>query len=69
MKHLKRALRICALILFMLLATGGISVSGIAPVLTRDRKLFVDIEAKAENTEKGAQDSSPDGQLNFQETR
>lgn len=65
MKRLKRAIRVCALILFMLLALGGIGILGVAPVLTKDRKLFADIEAKAENTEKENKDSSADEQLNF----
>jgi len=48
MKYLKRMLRVCALILFMLLAASGIGIFGIAPTLTRDRKLFADIEAVSE---------------------
>ncbi len=48
MKYLKRMLRVYALILFMLLAASGISIFGIAPTLTRDRKLFADIEAASE---------------------
>jgi len=48
MKYLKRILRVCALILFMLLAASGISIFGIAPTLTRDRKLFADSEAVSE---------------------
>jgi hypothetical protein len=51
MKHLKKILRIAALILFMLLAVAGIGIFGVAPVLTKDRKLFADIEAKAETNE------------------
>ena len=65
MKRLKRIIRVCSLILFMLLAVGGIGIFGVAPVLTKDRKLFADIEAKAENTEKENKDSSNNGQLNF----
>jgi len=41
----------CALILFMVLAATGIGLLGIAPTLTKDRKLFADIEAKAEDKE------------------
>ena len=41
MKRLKRAIRVCALILFMLLALGGIGISGVAPVLTKDRNCLL----------------------------
>ena len=51
MKRLKKILRLCALILFMLLAVAGIGIFGIAPVLTKDRKLFADIEVVSENTQ------------------
>ena len=51
MKRLKKIMRMCALILFMLLAATGIGLLGIAPTLTKDRKLFADIEAKAEDAE------------------
>jgi len=44
-------LRVCALILFMLLAAGGIGIFGVAPTLTKNRKLFADIEAVSEVTE------------------
>ncbi|HVS91682.1 MAG TPA: hypothetical protein VHE59_06600 [Mucilaginibacter sp.] len=44
MKRFKKILRICALILFMLLAVTGMAVIGVAPPLKRDRKLFVDAE-------------------------
>jgi len=65
MKRLKRTVRVCSLILFMLLAVGGIDIFGVAPVLTKDRKLFADIEAKTENTEKENKDSSNKEKLNF----
>jgi uncharacterized membrane protein YesL len=52
MKHFKRILRTCALILFMLLAVAGIGIFGVAPTLTKDRKLFADIEVKSEASEK-----------------
>jgi len=48
MKYLKRTLRISALIVFMLLAAAGIGIFGIAPTLTKNRKLFADIEAVSE---------------------
>jgi len=51
MKRLKKIMRMCALILFMVLAATGIGLLGIAPTLTKDRKLFADIEAKAEDKE------------------
>lgn len=65
MKRLKKTVRVCSLILFMLLAVGGIGIFGVAPVLTKDRKLFADIEAKTENTEKENKDSSNKEKLNF----
>lgn len=65
MKRLKKTVRVCSLILFMLLAAGGIGIFGVAPVLTKDRKLFADIEAKTENTEKENKDSSNKEKLNF----
>lgn len=52
MKRLKRVLRVCALILFMLLAATGIGIFGVAPTLTKDRKLFADIEVKCDAEEK-----------------
>jgi uncharacterized membrane protein YesL len=65
MKLLKRIIRLCALILFMLLAAAGISIFGVAPALSKDRKLFVDIETKSENCEKKNKDSSKNEKLNF----
>lgn len=41
-------MRLCALVLFMLLAAAGIGLTGIAPTLSKDRKLFPDIEAESE---------------------
>lgn len=64
MKRLKKTVRVCSLILFMLLAVGGIGIFGVAPVLTKDRKLFADIEAKTENTEKENKDSPDNEKLN-----
>jgi hypothetical protein len=67
MKYLKRMLRITALILFMLLAAGGMSLFGVAPTLTKNRKLFADIEAVSEvdvnDTSSSDQDSlrNPEG--------
>jgi hypothetical protein len=52
MKTLKKMLRLCALVLFMVLALAGIGIGGIAPVLTKDRKLFADIELVIEHKEK-----------------
>ena len=60
MKRFKRIIRVCSLILFMLLAIGGIGISGIAPTLTKDRKLFADIEVKAETAEKEIAEVSPE---------
>jgi|GEM_PF-1964032 len=51
MKHLKRILRVCGLILFLVLAIVGMSISGIAVALNKDRKLFADEESKIEMVE------------------
>ena len=51
MKYLKRILRVCTLILFLVLAITGMSISGIAVALNKDRKLFVDEESKIEMVE------------------
>ena len=41
----------CGLILFLLLAVGGISILGVAPSLNKDNKLFADkIEMAEENS-------------------
>ncbi|MDO3627680.1 hypothetical protein [Mucilaginibacter sp. BT774] len=60
MKYLKRMLRVCALILFMLLAASGIGIFGVAPTLTKNRKLFADIEAASEIAENDTSLSSQD---------
>ena len=65
MKRFKKILRMCSLILFMLLAATGIGILGVAPTLTKDRKLFADIELRSENNEKENGDSSSKEQLNF----
>jgi len=52
MKPLKKVLRYCALVLFMLLAVAGIGIFGVAPTLTKDRKLFADMEIVMEQKEK-----------------
>lgn len=49
MKRFKKILRVCSLVLFMLLAATGIGILGVAPTLTKDRKLFADIELRIEN--------------------
>lgn len=51
MKRFKKILRVCSLVLFMLLAATGIGILGVAPTLTKDRKLFADIELRIENDE------------------
>ena len=65
MKRFKKILRICALILFMMLASAGIAIFGVAPALTKDRKLFANIEVRSENREKENADSSSSERLNF----
>ena len=52
MKRFKKILRVCSLVLFMILAATGIGILGVAPTLTKDRKLFADIEVKFEAAEK-----------------
>jgi hypothetical protein len=52
MKRLKKTIRVCSLILFMLLSVAGIGIFGVAPILTKDRKLFADIEVQSESAEK-----------------
>ncbi|SCW44507.1 hypothetical protein [Mucilaginibacter sp. NFR10] len=56
MKRLKKFIRLCGLILFMALATAGIGILGVAPTLTKDRKLFVDTHPKTELAEKAETD-------------
>jgi len=51
MKRFKKILRLCALILFMLLAATGIGLLGVAPILPKDRKLIPGIELRIENEE------------------
>ena len=57
MKRLKKILRVCTLILFMLLSVAGIGIFGVAPTLTKDRKLFADMETKTEEAETNDSDS------------
>jgi hypothetical protein len=42
----------------MLLAVAGIGIFGVAPTLTKDRKLFADIEVKSEASEKNESKNS-----------
>jgi hypothetical protein len=52
MKKIKKLIRLCGLILFMVLAVAGIGILGVAPTLTKDRKLFTDKHSKTEIIEK-----------------
>jgi hypothetical protein len=63
MKYLKRILRVCALVLFLVLAVAGMSISGIAVVLNKDRKLFVDKGSKIEMIEENQAEISEREQL------
>ncbi|QEM04272.1 hypothetical protein DIU31_012420 [Mucilaginibacter rubeus] len=56
MKKLKKFTRLCGLLLFMMLATAGIGSLGVAPTLTKDRKLLVDTHSKTELVEKAETD-------------
>ena len=58
MKNLKRILRVCGLILFLMLAVGGMGISGIAVALNKDRKLFVDNDSKIEMTDDNLMEAS-----------
>lgn len=58
MKQLKKVVRLCALTLFMVLAVAGIGILGIAPTLTKDRKLFADTESVTEQSEKGSAENT-----------
>jgi hypothetical protein len=58
MKYLKKILRVCGLILFLLLAAAGMSMSGIATPLNKDRKLFTDEESKIEMVEENTAEIS-----------
>ncbi|MGN6397077.1 MAG: hypothetical protein ACTHMI_16020 [Mucilaginibacter sp.] len=54
MKPIKRVLRLCALILFLMLALAGIGLYGVPPTLTKDRKLFADTE---QNEARGSEEN------------
>jgi hypothetical protein len=56
MKKIKKLMRLCGIILFMILAVTGIGILGVAPTLTKDRKLFADKHPKTEITEKAETD-------------
>jgi hypothetical protein len=58
MKQLKKVIRLYALALFMALAVAGIGIFGVAPTLSKDRKLFADIEWVAEHNEKGSAENT-----------
>jgi hypothetical protein len=63
MKKLKKLIRLCGLILFMILAVSGIGILGVAPTLTKDRKLFADKHPKTELVEKNETDKVKDNLL------
>ncbi|MDO3644029.1 hypothetical protein [Mucilaginibacter sp. L3T2-6] len=54
MKPIKKVLRLCALILFLMLALAGIGLYGVPPILTKDRKLFADTE---QNETRGSEEN------------
>jgi hypothetical protein len=61
MKKIKKFIRLCGLILFMILAVAGIGILGVAPTLTKDRKLFADAHSKTIVTDKNeTEDQDPD---------
>ena len=57
MKKLKKLIRLCGLVVFMILAVAGIGILGVAPTLTKDRKLFADEQSKTEITDKKKDDT------------
>jgi len=65
MKYLKKVVRLCALVLFMMLAVAGIGIFGVAPILSKDRKLFADIELVTEQNEKGNTENTGQENLKF----
>lgn len=58
MKKLKKLIRLCGLVLFMILAVVGIGIFGVAPTLTKDRKLFADEQSKTEITDNKKKDDT-----------
>ena len=56
MKKLKKLIRLCGLVVFMILAVAGIGILGVAPTLTKDRKLFADEQSKTEVTDRKKDD-------------
>jgi hypothetical protein len=60
MKKFKRIARLCSLVLFMVLAATGIGIFGVAPTLTKDRKLFPDTTIVTEKTESEDMDKQHD---------
>jgi hypothetical protein len=65
MKRFKKILRLCGLILFMLLAATGMGILGVAPTLTKDRKLIPDIELRIENEENKNADFSEENPFKY----
>jgi len=58
MKRLKKIVRVCGLILFMMLAVAGMGIFGISPTLNKDRKLFADEGSKIEIVEENTSEIS-----------
>ena len=55
MKRFKKLLRLCGLVLFLLLAAGGVSLTGIAPVPPKNRRMINTesvIEMEEDSTQK-----------------
>ena len=55
MKRFKKLLRLCGLVLFLLLAAGGVSLTGIAPVPPKNRRM-INTETVIEMEEDNKQD-------------
>lgn len=58
-------MRFCALFLFMTLALAGIGISGVPPTLSRDRKLFADVESVQEIKEEESTENQKKEQIKF----
>jgi len=56
---------VCYLVSFMLLAATGIGILGVAPTLTKDRKLFADIELRIEDDKNKNADIPPENLFKF----
>jgi len=59
MKRLRKTLRLCGLLLFLLLAVGGVSITGAAPVPPKSRNI-INTESVIEKEKDEDEESSED---------